>query len=200
MTFATHRTLHVGGERIDLAWHGTNHTPDNIYIHFPDHDALMLVDILLPGWVPYNSFNLNEDARSPYSSRSAWTSASTRRSTREGAGAGLNTVPLAAGPKRDGGRGRATRSCRPHTREHLPFSPLRLFSRHAHAPAGSSTRSPATRTDSSSPAPRSVAPTRWETSVPGKRGDRTVICRALSTPATTSPPISNSPSNGGNRQ
>jgi glyoxylase-like metal-dependent hydrolase (beta-lactamase superfamily II) len=61
VTFETHRTLHVGGERIDLAWHGTNHTPDNIYIHFPDHDTLMLVDILLPGWAPYNSFNVNED-------------------------------------------------------------------------------------------------------------------------------------------
>ena len=61
VTFETHRTLHVGGERIDLAWHGTNHTPDNIYIHFPDHDTLMLVDINLPGWVPYDSFNLNED-------------------------------------------------------------------------------------------------------------------------------------------
>ena len=54
-------TLRVGGERIDLAWHGTNHTPDNSYIHFPDHDTLMLVDIVLPGWVPYDSFNLNED-------------------------------------------------------------------------------------------------------------------------------------------
>ena len=61
VTFATHRRLQVGGERIDLAWHGTNHTPDNIYIHFPDHDTLMLVDVILPGWVPYDSFNLNED-------------------------------------------------------------------------------------------------------------------------------------------
>ena len=61
VTFATHRRLQVGGERIDLAWHGTNHTPDNIYIHFPDHDTLMLVDLILPGWVPYDSFNLNED-------------------------------------------------------------------------------------------------------------------------------------------
>jgi len=51
----------VGGERVDLAWHGTNHTPDNIYIHFPDHDTLMLVDINLPRWVPFDSFNLNED-------------------------------------------------------------------------------------------------------------------------------------------
>ena len=61
VTFETHRTLHVGGERIDLAWLGTNHTPDNIYIDFPRHDTLMLVDILLPGWAPYDSFNVNED-------------------------------------------------------------------------------------------------------------------------------------------
>jgi glyoxylase-like metal-dependent hydrolase (beta-lactamase superfamily II) len=61
VTFETSYTLRVGGERVDLAYHGTNHTPDNIYIHFPDHDTLMLVDINLPGWVPYDSFNLNED-------------------------------------------------------------------------------------------------------------------------------------------
>jgi glyoxylase-like metal-dependent hydrolase (beta-lactamase superfamily II) len=42
VTFETQRTLHVGGERIELASHGTNHTPDNIFIHFPDHDALIL--------------------------------------------------------------------------------------------------------------------------------------------------------------
>ena len=27
ITFETRYTLRVGGERIDLAWHGTNHTP-----------------------------------------------------------------------------------------------------------------------------------------------------------------------------
>jgi glyoxylase-like metal-dependent hydrolase (beta-lactamase superfamily II) len=59
--FENHHTLRVGGERVDLAWHGTNHTPDNIYMHFPNHDTLMLVDVNLPGWVPFNSFNLNED-------------------------------------------------------------------------------------------------------------------------------------------
>src|ERR1700730_16140476 len=61
VTFDTSYTLRVGGERVDLAWHGTNHTPDNTYIHFPDHDTLMLVDINLPRWVPFDSFNLNED-------------------------------------------------------------------------------------------------------------------------------------------
>ena len=61
VTFADRYTLEVGGERVELAWHGPNHSPDNIYIHFPDHDTLMLVDVILPGWVPYDSFNLNED-------------------------------------------------------------------------------------------------------------------------------------------
>jgi hypothetical protein len=55
------RTLEIGGERIQLAWHGSNHSPDNIYIHFPDHDTLMLVDIVLPGWVPFYGINLSED-------------------------------------------------------------------------------------------------------------------------------------------
>ncbi|HEX3932863.1 MAG TPA: MBL fold metallo-hydrolase [Nocardioides sp.] len=63
VTFETRHALRVGGERVDLAWHGTNHTPDNIYMHFPHHSALMLVDLVLPGWVPYNSFNLHEDVQ-----------------------------------------------------------------------------------------------------------------------------------------
>ena len=63
VTFETKYTLNVGGERVNLAWHGTNHTPDNSYIHFPGHDTLMLVDIVLPRWVPYDSFNLNEDVQ-----------------------------------------------------------------------------------------------------------------------------------------
>jgi glyoxylase-like metal-dependent hydrolase (beta-lactamase superfamily II) len=61
LTFDKRYTLQVGGERIRLAWRGTNHTPDNIYIHLPDHDALMLVDVVLPGWVPFYDFNLSED-------------------------------------------------------------------------------------------------------------------------------------------
>src|SRR6201984_2009319 len=48
ITFDTRYTLRTGGERIDLAWHGTNHTPDNSYIFFPDHGTLMLVDVILP--------------------------------------------------------------------------------------------------------------------------------------------------------
>ncbi len=60
-TFQDRRTLEIAGERIELAWHGSNHSPDNIFIRLPDHDALMLVDIVNPGWVPVCQSNLTED-------------------------------------------------------------------------------------------------------------------------------------------
>jgi len=60
-TFQDRRTLELGGERIDLAFHGPNHSPDNIIIHLPDHDTLMFVDIVNPGWAPIYQSNLTED-------------------------------------------------------------------------------------------------------------------------------------------
>jgi glyoxylase-like metal-dependent hydrolase (beta-lactamase superfamily II) len=61
VTFQDRLTLEIGGERIELAWHGANHSPDNIVIHLPDHDTLMLVDIVNPGWAPVYHSNLTED-------------------------------------------------------------------------------------------------------------------------------------------
>jgi glyoxylase-like metal-dependent hydrolase (beta-lactamase superfamily II) len=60
-TFQDRRTLEIGGERIELAWHGPNHTPDNSLIHFPEHDTLMMVDIVNAGWVPVYVVNLSDD-------------------------------------------------------------------------------------------------------------------------------------------
>ena len=60
-TFQDRRTLEIGGERIELAWHGSNHSPDNIFIHLPDHAALMLVDIVNPGWAAVCQSNLADD-------------------------------------------------------------------------------------------------------------------------------------------
>ena len=60
-TFHDRRTLEIGGEHIELAWHGSNHSPDNIYIHLPDHDTLMLIDIVNVGWAPFAVANLSED-------------------------------------------------------------------------------------------------------------------------------------------
>ena len=59
-TFEDRLTLSIGGERIELAWYGPNHTADNIFIHFPDHDALMLIDIVNAGWAPVYNVNLTE--------------------------------------------------------------------------------------------------------------------------------------------
>ena len=61
VTFSGTYTLEVGGERAELAWHGPNHSPDNIYIHFPDHDTLMFIDVVNAGWVPIYNTNLSED-------------------------------------------------------------------------------------------------------------------------------------------
>jgi glyoxylase-like metal-dependent hydrolase (beta-lactamase superfamily II) len=60
-TFSDRRTLEIGGERIELIWNGPNHTPDNSFIHFPDHDTLMMVDIVNAGWVPVYVVNLSQD-------------------------------------------------------------------------------------------------------------------------------------------
>ena len=61
VTFADRYTLQVAGESVELAWHGPNHSPDNIFIHFPGHDTLMLIDIVNAGWVPIYNLNLTED-------------------------------------------------------------------------------------------------------------------------------------------
>src|SRR6476659_8952940 len=61
VTFADRYTLEVGGERVELAWHGPNHSPDNIFIHFPDHDTLMMIDVVNAGWVPIYNLNLSDD-------------------------------------------------------------------------------------------------------------------------------------------
>src|SRR6202042_45583 len=60
-TFQDCHALEIGGERIELAWHGSNHSPDNIFIHLPDHDALMLVDVVNPGWAPVCQSSLTEN-------------------------------------------------------------------------------------------------------------------------------------------
>jgi glyoxylase-like metal-dependent hydrolase (beta-lactamase superfamily II) len=61
VTFTDRYTLEAGGERVELAWHGANHSPDNIYIHFPGHDTLMLIDVVNVGWAPFYGINLAED-------------------------------------------------------------------------------------------------------------------------------------------
>jgi glyoxylase-like metal-dependent hydrolase (beta-lactamase superfamily II) len=61
LTFDDRLVVEVGGERLELAYHGPNHTPDNIFIYAPDHATLMLVDIVFPGWVPFKHLAESQD-------------------------------------------------------------------------------------------------------------------------------------------
>ncbi|MFJ2648480.1 MBL fold metallo-hydrolase [Streptomyces sp. NPDC087420] len=61
VTFDKRHTLRVGGETLELAHHGPNHSPDNIFIFAPAHATLMLVDVLYPGWVPFKNLAVSQD-------------------------------------------------------------------------------------------------------------------------------------------
>jgi glyoxylase-like metal-dependent hydrolase (beta-lactamase superfamily II) len=61
VTFATRYTLRVGGERLELAYHGPNHSPDNIFVYAPDYQTLNLVDVVFPGWVPFKNLAVSQD-------------------------------------------------------------------------------------------------------------------------------------------
>jgi glyoxylase-like metal-dependent hydrolase (beta-lactamase superfamily II) len=52
-TFSNSLNLNIGGQRIQLEYRGTNHSPGNSYIYLPRQRTLMLVDIVFPGWVPF---------------------------------------------------------------------------------------------------------------------------------------------------
>jgi glyoxylase-like metal-dependent hydrolase (beta-lactamase superfamily II) len=53
VTFADQLTLTVGEDRVQLAYHGPNHSPGNLFAYLPAQRVLMLVDVVFPGWVPF---------------------------------------------------------------------------------------------------------------------------------------------------
>ena len=61
VTFTEQHVLEFGTDRLELAFHGPNHTPDNIFVFAPRHRTLMVVDVLFPGWVPFKNLALSQD-------------------------------------------------------------------------------------------------------------------------------------------
>jgi glyoxylase-like metal-dependent hydrolase (beta-lactamase superfamily II) len=53
VTFDTQLTIQAGEDTIQLAYHGPNHSPGNIFTYLPAQRVLMLVDVVFPGWVPF---------------------------------------------------------------------------------------------------------------------------------------------------
>ena len=63
ITFADSYTVELGGQRVELAYYGPNHSPGNIFIYLPRQKVLMAVDMFYPGWVPFQDFGVAVDIR-----------------------------------------------------------------------------------------------------------------------------------------
>jgi glyoxylase-like metal-dependent hydrolase (beta-lactamase superfamily II) len=55
ITFNDELVLQAGRHRVELRYHGPNHQDGNIFIHLPAQQVLMLVDVIVPGWVPFHA-------------------------------------------------------------------------------------------------------------------------------------------------
>ena len=60
-TFKTHQQLQFGVHVLELAYHGTGHSPGNTFVYAPAQKTLMVVDIIFPGWIPWRHFALAQD-------------------------------------------------------------------------------------------------------------------------------------------
>ena len=60
-TFEKSLTLEVGGETLQLDYHGPNHSPGNAFIYAEKQSTLMLVDVVFPGWVPFGCLAVSQD-------------------------------------------------------------------------------------------------------------------------------------------
>lgn len=61
LTFKDHHVLEFGHDRLELAFHGPNHSPDNIFVYAPRHRTLMVVDVIFPGWVPFKNLAVSQN-------------------------------------------------------------------------------------------------------------------------------------------
>jgi glyoxylase-like metal-dependent hydrolase (beta-lactamase superfamily II) len=62
-TFEDSHTLEVGGQTLQLDYHGNIHCPGNIFIYAPAQNILMNVDVIFPGWVPFSSLAMASEMR-----------------------------------------------------------------------------------------------------------------------------------------
>ena len=62
-TFKDSYTLSVGGQTLQLDYHGDIHCNGNIFIYHPAEKVLMNIDVIFPGWVPFSSLAMASDLR-----------------------------------------------------------------------------------------------------------------------------------------
>jgi len=63
VTFDDRHELQVGGERVELSFHGPSHSLDTIHIRIPFEHTLMVVDVVFPGWAPFKNLSEAQDVQ-----------------------------------------------------------------------------------------------------------------------------------------
>lgn len=62
ITFTDGYDLKVGNETVlSLGYHGVTHEPGNIFMYAPKQKTVMLVDVIYPGWVPFDGLGGSEN-------------------------------------------------------------------------------------------------------------------------------------------
>ena len=61
VTFDKEYRLSVGSQVLELSYHGTGHSPGNIFIHAPKQRTLIVIDVIFPGWMPWRRLALAQD-------------------------------------------------------------------------------------------------------------------------------------------
>src|SRR5882724_6877582 len=63
VTFDDTYTLNVGSQTLTLDYHGPNHDVGNIFIYAPKQKMLMVVDVVWPGWAPFDELGSPVDIK-----------------------------------------------------------------------------------------------------------------------------------------
>jgi glyoxylase-like metal-dependent hydrolase (beta-lactamase superfamily II) len=63
VTFSDTYTLTVGTQTLVLDYHGPNHDVGNIFVYAPGQKVLMLVDVVWPGWAPFDELGSPSDIK-----------------------------------------------------------------------------------------------------------------------------------------
>lgn len=63
VTFDDRYELRVGGEHLELSFHGPNHSLDNIFINVRSAETMMVVDVVSPRWVPFKNLFEAQDVQ-----------------------------------------------------------------------------------------------------------------------------------------
>ncbi|KAL8941815.1 MAG: hypothetical protein Q9216_002015 [Gyalolechia sp. 2 TL-2023] len=61
ITFSDDFNLTVCNQTLHLSYKGPNHEPGNIFIYAPLQKILMLVDVVYPGWVPFDALGESQN-------------------------------------------------------------------------------------------------------------------------------------------